>query len=61
MIAGDSTIIPGKVKAQISLRVVPNQDLEAIVTSVVTFLKRTFGGFGSPNKLQVCVSVVQQE
>lgn len=55
----DATIIPGKVKAQISLRIVPNQDLEVIVASVVSFLKKTFDGFESPNKLQVCLLVIQ--
>ncbi|XP_006462650.1 hypothetical protein AGABI2DRAFT_179317 [Agaricus bisporus var. bisporus H97] len=51
----NATIIPSKVKAQISLRIVPNQDLEVIVASVVSFLKKTFDGFESPNKLQVDV------
>ncbi|KXN88158.1 putative di- and tripeptidase DUG2 [Leucoagaricus sp. SymC.cos] len=51
----NSTVIPSTVKAQISLRIVPDQDLDTIVQSLVGCLKSTFEGFGSPNKLQVDV------
>lgn len=53
LIHEDSTVIPSKVTAQISLRIVPDQNLDDVVTSLVDFLETTFAGFESPNKLQV--------
>ncbi|KAF9454810.1 glutathione degradosome [Macrolepiota fuliginosa MF-IS2] len=49
------TVIPSTVKAQISLRIVPDQDLDTIVHSLVDYLKTTFDEFGTPNKLQIDV------
>ncbi|TFK70401.1 glutathione degradosome [Pluteus cervinus] len=51
----NSTVIPGTVKAQISLRIVPDQDLDTIVQSLCDHLKNSFKGFDSPNKLDINV------
>ncbi|KAF5360448.1 hypothetical protein D9756_004816 [Leucocoprinus leucothites] len=48
----NSTIIPSTVKAQISLRIVPDQGLDIIVQSLVDYMKSTFDGFRTPNMLQ---------
>ena len=49
----DSTVIPGKVEAQISLRIVPDQDLDTIVQSLRDHLQKSFDDLHSPNTLQV--------
>ena len=49
----DATIIPGTVKAQISVRLVPDQDLESIVQLLKEFLAKSFEKLGSPNTLKV--------
>ena len=51
----DATVIPGSVKAQISLRIVPDQDLQTIIGSLTDFLTNTYAEFRSPNRLQVTV------
>lgn len=53
----DSTVIPGTVTAQVSLRIVPDQDLESISQSLVSHLQDSFRAFQSPNNLSVGVSV----
>ncbi|KAF8644410.1 hypothetical protein AX16_008471 [Volvariella volvacea WC 439] len=51
----NSTVIPGTVKAQISLRIVPDQDLDTIVKSLQGHLEQSFAGLESSNKLHVVV------
>ena len=52
----DSTVIPSKVRAHISVRIVPDQDLESIAASVQEHLKAQFQRMRSPNKLNVSSS-----
>ncbi|KAL0579213.1 hypothetical protein V5O48_002775 [Marasmius crinis-equi] len=47
------TVIPGTVCSQLSIRIVPNQNLETIVKSLDSFLRSSFEGLASPNKLEV--------
>ncbi|KAF8798830.1 Zn-dependent exopeptidase [Phlegmacium glaucopus] len=49
----DATIIPGTVKAQLSLRIVPDQDLDTIVKSLRDFIRTSFNLLQSPNSLQI--------
>ena len=49
----DATVIPATVKAQVSVRIVPDQDLGTIANSLCDYLKSSFARFNSPNKLQV--------
>lgn len=51
----NSTVIPGKVTAKVSLRIVPDQDLETIAQSLVDRLKGSFDKFRSPNQLSVSI------
>lgn len=50
----DATVIPGTVTAQLSLRLVPDQDLDTIVKSLRDYLQKSFNSLQSPNKLVVC-------
>lgn len=52
---GNSTVIPGTVTAQVSLRIVPDQDLETVSRSVVSHLQASFNSFNSPNALSVTI------
>ncbi|KAF9485857.1 glutathione degradosome [Pholiota conissans] len=52
----NSTVIPGKVEAQISLRIVPDQDLDTIVQSLRDHLQKSFDDLHSPNTLQISVN-----
>ncbi|KAG1749335.1 hypothetical protein EDB19DRAFT_1682039 [Suillus lakei] len=52
---GNSTVIPGKVTAKVSLRIVPDQDLETIAQSLVDHLRGSFDKFRSPNQLSVSI------
>ena len=49
----DATVIPGTVKAQISLRIVPDQDLDTIVNSLREHLRTAFDSLQTPNNLVV--------
>ncbi|KAJ7645615.1 hypothetical protein DFH06DRAFT_1211918 [Mycena polygramma] len=49
----NATVIPGTVKSQVSLRIVPDQDLESIAKSLCTHLETSFQNQQSPNKLKV--------
>ena len=49
----DATVIPAKVIAKISLRIVPDQDLKVIKKSLHDHLVSSFKGIKSPNKLAV--------
>ncbi|KAI0350342.1 Zn-dependent exopeptidase [Trametes cingulata] len=51
----NSTVIPSKVKAHISVRIVPDQDLESIASSVQEHLKTEFRRMQSPNRLNVTI------
>ncbi|KAF9013391.1 hypothetical protein BDQ17DRAFT_1386947 [Cyathus striatus] len=51
----NATVIPGTVKAQVSIRIVPDQDLDTIVKSLCDHLKYSFKAFQSPNTLRVNV------
>ncbi|PFH53886.1 hypothetical protein AMATHDRAFT_44936 [Amanita thiersii Skay4041] len=51
----NATVIPGSVKAQISLRIVPDQDLDTIATSLCDYLIESFQKMSSPNNLKVKV------
>lgn len=53
----DATVIPGTVKAQISLRIVPDQDLDTIVNSLREHLQISFDGLQSPNSLVVSLKI----
>jgi len=53
----DATVIPGTVKAQISLRIVPDQDLDTIVNSLREHLQISFDGLQSPNNLVVSLKI----
>jgi len=50
---GNATVIPARVKAKISLRVVPDQDLETIVDSLREYITASFNKIGSSNALHV--------
>ncbi|KAI6042632.1 glutathione degradosome [Pisolithus marmoratus] len=52
---GNSTVIPGTVTAQVSLRIVPDQDLECVSQSLVSHLRGSFNSFQSPNSLSVTI------
>ncbi|KAF9046463.1 hypothetical protein BJ165DRAFT_1345379 [Panaeolus papilionaceus] len=49
----NATVIPGTVKAQISVRIVPDQDLDTIVKLLCQHLQKSFDQLGSPNQLTV--------
>lgn len=50
---GNSTIIPHSASSNISIRIVPDQDLHTISQTMVAFLKASFEKFQSPNQLAV--------
>ncbi|KAI6129690.1 glutathione degradosome [Pisolithus croceorrhizus] len=52
---GNSTVIPGTVTAQVSLRIVPDQDLESVSRSLVSHLQASFNSSQSPNALSVTI------
>lgn len=52
---GNSTVIPGKVTAKVSLRIVPDQELEIIAQSLIDHLRGSFDKFRSPNQLSVSI------
>ncbi|KAJ4481002.1 hypothetical protein J3R30DRAFT_3656697 [Lentinula aciculospora] len=52
----NSTVIPGSVNSQISLRIVPDQKLETIANSLCQFLKTSFKGLQSPNEIKVDIN-----
>ncbi|KAI0726272.1 Zn-dependent exopeptidase [Fomitopsis betulina] len=51
----NSTVIPARVKAHVSVRIVPDQDLETIAKGLREHLVATFGTLQSPNKLKVSI------
>ncbi|KAL5524589.1 hypothetical protein ACEPAF_9729 [Sanghuangporus sanghuang] len=50
---GNPTVIPAKVKAKISLRIVPNQHLDTIIQSLREYLFTSFEALKSPNKIEL--------
>jgi di- and tripeptidase len=51
----DSTVIPGSVRSRISIRIVPDQDVEVVAASLQAHLESTFAMMQSPNRLIVNV------
>ncbi|KAJ7465280.1 hypothetical protein FB451DRAFT_1263169 [Mycena latifolia] len=51
----NATVIPGTIKSQVSLRIVPDQDLDTIAKSLCLHLENSFKDLKSPNKLNVNV------
>lgn len=51
----NATVIPGLVKSQVSLRIVPDQDLDTVVKALCDHLETSFQRLQSPNKLQISV------
>lgn len=49
----NNTVIPQVAKATISIRIVPNQNLEAVKESLINFLNREFADLRSDNKLLI--------
>ncbi|KAJ6466417.1 hypothetical protein C8R45DRAFT_1021645 [Mycena sanguinolenta] len=49
------TVIPGTIKSRVSLRIVPDQDLDTIAKALCTHLETSFEEQKSPNKLKVSV------
>jgi acetylornithine deacetylase/succinyl-diaminopimelate desuccinylase-like protein len=50
---GNASVIPARVTAAVSLRLVPDQDLRSITEALIKALKETFAAMQSPNSLQV--------
>lgn len=50
---GNSTLIPARASASISLRIVPDQDISVIKASLLSYLRGEFAKFGSCNELAV--------
>ncbi|KAF9265126.1 Zn-dependent exopeptidase [Marasmius fiardii PR-910] len=51
----NSTVIPGTVTCHISLRIVPDQDLEAVTESLSNYLRTSYKELNSPNQLEVII------
>ncbi|KAG6870642.1 hypothetical protein C0993_004286 [Termitomyces sp. T159_Od127] len=49
----NATIIPGLVKSQVSVRIVPDQDLDTITEALIAYLESSFKTLQSPNNLKV--------
>ncbi|WVW85829.1 hypothetical protein I302_107867 [Kwoniella bestiolae CBS 10118] len=54
--AGNKTVIPKKVSADISMRIVPDQQLEVIVEDLKKYCKEVFEGLGSPHSFEIQVT-----
>src|SRR5690606_33764313 len=50
-----ASIIPRAATASISLRIVPDQSLDAVIASLTTHLHTEFARFGSSNRLTVSI------
>ena len=53
LLSSEATIIPGTVTARLSLRIVPDQDLDAIVKSLRDYIQTSFNILQSTNSLKV--------
>ena len=49
----DPTVIPASVTAQVSLRIVPDQSLDAVCNSLVQHLRTSFDTLCSANSIKV--------
>lgn len=52
-VSSDTTVIPAHVRAKVSIRIVPEQDLDAISKSLVDHIQASFKELKSPNALKV--------
>jgi hypothetical protein len=52
---GDATVIPGAVTARVSVRIVPDQDVNAVAEALVRHLEGAYAAMNSPNTLAVAV------
>jgi len=50
---GNSTVIPGRIRAKFSVRIVPDQDPPTIVASLEAHLHSAFAELQSPNSLKI--------
>lgn len=53
--SANKTVIPRRVNADIAMRLVPDQDLDTISCSLISYCQSTFDALGSPNTLKVTV------
>lgn len=53
MTSSDTTVIPARVRAKVSIRIVPEQDLDTIAKSLVEHVQDSFKELDSPNTLRV--------
>ncbi|KAF8574208.1 Zn-dependent exopeptidase [Ramaria rubella] len=53
--SGNAAVIPSRVRAKVSIRIVPDQDLDTIAKSLVDHVRASFDELQSPNTLQVCI------
>ena len=53
LLSSEATIIPGTVTARLSLRIVPDQDLDTIVKSLRDYIQTSFNVLQSTNSLKV--------
>ena len=53
LLSSEATIIPGTVTARLSLRIVPDQDLDTIVRSLRDYIQTSFNVLQSTNGLKV--------
>ncbi|KIO31561.1 hypothetical protein M407DRAFT_19497 [Tulasnella calospora MUT 4182] len=54
-LSGNPTIIPSRVRAKISVRIVPDQDLKAITEAIESSIQATFDELQSPNSLHITI------
>lgn len=50
----DPTVIPSRVKSQVSVRIVPDQSLDTIAKNLCDFLTAKFAELRSRNSIEVC-------
>ncbi|GJE91816.1 Zn-dependent exopeptidase [Phanerochaete sordida] len=54
-VATNSTVIPATVTASVSIRIVPDQDLDTIAEALKQHLETTFSNMRSPNSLDITI------
>ncbi|TDL23199.1 Zn-dependent exopeptidase [Rickenella mellea] len=52
---GNETVIPATVKAKVSLRIVPDQELDVIARSLCDHISDSFKSIKSPNKIKISI------
>ena len=55
---GNKTVIPKRVSADISLRIVPDQDCQEVVDTLKAYCSKVFADLGSPNRFEVGVFLI---